>query len=262
MELSFDLISDLHVETWSSFDWTHQATSPYCVVAGDVARDRAILIDTLQHLSKCYQAVFYIDGNEEHRNYLDDLGVSYRALNRSLSNIKNLVYLQDNVVIIDGVAIVSTNGWWCYDFDQNIDPEQVQAWYKHKMEISDHECNSILAMGANDAGYLASSIEKLQTHRDVKEIVVVTHTVPLPELVNHDIELCDTYRFNITGNEHLKMALDADTEGKIKTWCFGHYHGSVDRIVDGIRYVNNCRGRANTNWCQTAYYPKRITISY
>ena len=46
MQFAFDLISDLHVETWDSFDWTGQATSPYCVVAGDVARDRQRLLDT------------------------------------------------------------------------------------------------------------------------------------------------------------------------------------------------------------------------
>ena len=51
MTVSFDLISDLHVETWDSFDWTGQATSPYCVVAGDVARNRDRLLEALEHLS-------------------------------------------------------------------------------------------------------------------------------------------------------------------------------------------------------------------
>ena len=45
MQFSFDLISDLHVETWDQFDWTHQPTSPYCVVAGDVSQDRKLLAD-------------------------------------------------------------------------------------------------------------------------------------------------------------------------------------------------------------------------
>ena len=37
----------------------------------------------------------------------------------------------------------------------------------------------------------------------------------------------------------MESALLADTEGKIKTWCFGHYHGSVDRVIDGVRYVDS-----------------------
>lgn len=262
MQLSFDLISDLHIETWPAFDWTYQATSPYCVVAGDVARDRNVLIDTLQHLSKCYQAVFYIDGNDEHRDYLDNLGASYHSLDRSLRNIKNLVYLQDNVVVVEGVAFVASNGWWCYDFDPHIDIDQAQAWHKDHSKITQADVDAILTMGCNDAGYIANSVNKLQTHKDVKAIVMVTHTVPKAELVSHDIELCGTYRFNLTGNEHMTMAFGADTENKINTWCFGHYHRPIDRYIDGIRYVNNCRGRAGTDWCQSVYYPKRLTVDY
>ena len=118
MTFAFDLISDLHVETWNNFDWSDQATSPYCVVAGDVARDRSRLLDTLEHLGRCYPGgVFYVDGNEEHKNQLDDLGASYRDLARDIDLIPNVVYMQDNVIIVNGVALIGTNGWWTYDFD-------------------------------------------------------------------------------------------------------------------------------------------------
>ena len=40
MSFAFDLISDIHAETWPDFDWTGKATSAYCVVAGDLARDK------------------------------------------------------------------------------------------------------------------------------------------------------------------------------------------------------------------------------
>jgi hypothetical protein len=53
MTFAFDLISDLHIDTWKDFDWTGQATSPYCVVAGDVTRDRAELLAALEHLGQC-----------------------------------------------------------------------------------------------------------------------------------------------------------------------------------------------------------------
>ena len=124
MTFAFDLISDLHVETWDSFDWTGQATSPYCFVAGDVARDRQLLLDALTNLGQCYPGgVFYVDGNEEHKDYLDDLGASYRDLAKDIGAKKNVVYMQDNVVIVNGVAILGTNAWWTYDFDPNVDVE-------------------------------------------------------------------------------------------------------------------------------------------
>ena len=136
MSLAFDLISDLHVETWDQFDWEGQATSPVCVVAGDIAKDRDTVVRTLRHLGKCYQAVFYIDGNDEHAEYFEDLGASYKDLTRRINKLPNIVYLQDNVVVVDGVAILGTNGWWGYDFDLGIDSGQVDQWVQEKYNIS------------------------------------------------------------------------------------------------------------------------------
>ena len=262
MTLHLDLISDLHVETWGQFDWTGQPTSAYCIVAGDVARDRALVIDTLEHLSTVYAGVFYIDGNDEHRERLDDLGASYRELAALVEQIPNVVYLQDNVAVINGVAIVATNGWWSYDFDPFLDMEQSLAWYRSHSGASMSTAIDISGVAYNDAAYVRNSIAKLQKHKDVRAIVMVSHTVPAPWIINHDRELVDNWRFNTMGNSHLATALTEDTERKIKVWCFGHYHRPVDRIQDGIRYVNNCRGRGDTEYQQAVYFPKRITIEY
>ena len=262
MQFSFDLISDLHIETWPSFDWTHQATSPFCVVAGDVAADPEITKSTLEHLGQCYQAVFYIDGNTEHYHNLNDLGQSYQNLHQAVNSIKNVVYMQDNVVIVQGVAIIATNGWWSYDLDPGLDLEQSIAWHRDRMCITDRAAHAVTSLAYNDAAYMINSVRKLQTHRDVRSIVAVTHTVPRVGIIDHDIELAGTWRYNVMGNAHMQMALQEDTERKLKTWCFGHYHRSVDREFDGIRYVSNCRGRGDTTWSQPAYYPKRITVEF
>lgn len=262
MQFNFDLISDLHIESWPDFDWTHQPTSPYCVVAGDVAQDPEILAETLEHLGRCYLNVFYIDGNDEHRFYLDNIGASYQGLDRLLNNIPNVVYMQDNVVIINGVAILATNGWWSFDMDKDLDYDQSQQWYIDKQQVNLSTADAITGIAVNDATYMINSVKKLQTHRDVKRIVCVTHTVPGPWLINHDIDLVDTWRFNCMGNPHMQLVLDEDTEKKINTWCFGHYHKPVDRLFGRVRYVSNCRGRGNTEWSQAAYYPKRITVDF
>jgi hypothetical protein len=260
MTFAFDLISDLHVETWPNFDWTGQPTSPYCVVAGDVARDRTVLVDTLTHLGEQYAGVFYIDGNDEHRYFLDDLGESYCELKQAVLNIPNVVYMHDNVVIINGVAILATNGWWSYDFDPSVDVEQSMAWYQDYLKLSSSSATAVIGVAYHDANYLINSVRKLQTHQEVKQIVVVSHTLPAPWIASHDLELVDTWRYNLLGNQHMEAALSEDTENKINTWCFGHYHKNVDQDYGGVRYVNNPRGRGDTPWCQPAYYPKRIEI--
>jgi hypothetical protein len=263
MKLAFDLISDLHVETWDAFDWTGQPTSPYCVVAGDVAQDRSLVIDVLTHLGECYRGgVFYIDGNDEHRHYFANLGDSYRDLHAQVSQIDNVVYMQDNVIITNGVAFLATNGWWTFDFDPELDQDQSMAWWQQHADADSTAPNSVLNMAHHDAAYLANSVHKLQTHQEVKSIVLITHTVPAPWIITHDIDLVDHWRYNGMGNTFIESVLDQDTERKIKTWCFGHYHKTVDQLREGIRYVNNPRGRGHTDWCQPAYYPRRIEIEF
>ena len=262
MKFSFDLISDLHVETWDQFDWTGQATSPYCILAGDVCEDLAQLKVSLTHLSKCYQAVFYIDGNEEHSANLDDLQQSYHNLYQHVQGIKNVVYLRDNVVIINGVAILATNGWWTYNFNPWIDEDQSKMWHQNRKMLTANTVTDIKRCSHHDAAYMVNSVRKLQKHRDVKTLVMVTHTVPAPWLIEHDPELESNYRFNLMGNQHMQAVFDSDTEGKIKTWCFGHYHTPIDTVRDGVRFVNNCRGRGDTQYRQMAYNPVRITVEY
>ena len=75
MAITFDLISDLHLETWDQeFDWSNRATSHYCVVAGDISQDRKSALHCLKKLGQSYQAVFYIDGNDEHKGSIAKIG--------------------------------------------------------------------------------------------------------------------------------------------------------------------------------------------
>jgi len=262
MQMTFDLISDLHLGPHETLDWMGRATSPICIVAGDISRDVEVVRETLEHLGKCYQAVFYIDGNNEHRYNLDVIEQSYSILEHAITDIPNVVFLQNNCVIINGVAIIGTNGWWTWDFDCNIDEQQCKLWWTDVMKTNYNTTTDIESFAFDDVAYLTNSVKKLQKHSDVKRIVVVTHTVPAMDLISHDVSITDTYEFNKMGNSHMSLVLDEDTENKIDTWCFGHYHNSVDRNINGVRYVNNCKGRQEDSEWTPAYYPKRISIDF
>lgn len=254
MTFSFDLISDLHVQDWpQKLQWEDQPTSPYCLLVGDVARERKELVKTLRHLARCYQAVFYIDGNEEHRDHWADLEESYNNLAAQVGTISNLVYLRNDAVIINGVAIIGANGWWSYDLG---------PCYTYPLvgNHTDLHQQRILSMAIEDSQYLAKSIARLQKHPDVRHIVIATHTVPVKSLIDHDCELSGTDLINHMGNPYLEYALESDLQNKVHTWCFGHYHGTVDRMHRGIRFVNNCRGKDGKRHCQAVFHPRRITI--
>lgn len=261
MTFAFDLISDLHIETWPDFDWTGKPTSPVCVVAGDVALDHSVVQQTLEHLGQCYAAVFYIDGNEEHKMNWDHVAENYHAIAAFTENIGNVVFMQDNVVITNGVAILATNGWWTWDFDVDIDREQCYHWFRDRYRADIHVPHVINRLAEIDARYLIASVNRLQTHPDVRKIVIVTHTVPDQHLVAHDLSLDGQYHMNVMGNSHMLQVLAADTEHKISHWCFGHYHAKIDTVHRGVRFVNNCRGRGDTIWNQMAFQPLRIDVS-
>ena len=261
MTVTFDLISDLHVESWDSFDWGGQATSPVCVIAGDVARDPIRFRDTVEHISKHYQVTMVIDGNEEHKHNWDNIHNNSNDIQELVKDIPKLVYLHNNVVILNGVAFLGTNGWWSWDFDPNIDEDQCFNWFCSSYHANPMVPHLIKGLSHMEVQYLTNSIAQLQTHPDVKRIVIVTHTVPAVELIDHDPSLTESYRINGMGTS-MRSALAADTQNKVRHWCMGHYHGSIDQDWDGVRYVNNPRGRGDTAWRQVAYYPKRIEVTF
>lgn len=263
MQFSFDLISDLNVESWPRhLDLTHQATSPICVVAGNVSGDAATLRATLQHISSNYQATLFIDGISEHIDHCQDLASNYKTIQDCTQDIKNLVYLHNNVCILHGVAFLATNGWWSWDFDPMGDVAQTQHWFCHHHHYHSHVTEVIEGLAESEAQYISNSIRRLQTHKDVERIVLITNAVPDFDLVSHDPALVGTYQINTMGNHHLSSALLNDTEHKIAHWCVGRYSGHIDAVRDGVHYVNNCRGRGDAVMNQPVYYPRRLTVDF
>lgn len=232
MEISFDVISDLKLGPEDSFNWEGKPTSLYCLIPGNISSDLRTVLQTLAHLCKQYQGVFYIPGTLEYSN-ADDIEVRTEHILNICSKIKNLAVLHHNVVLIDGVAILGANGWG-EPSNQYPMPKQLQI------------DNARLL----DAGYLFKSIEKLQRHLDVKKIVIVTSAVPNKDLFfGQEPEYID---YIIP----LKSSLISDTESKVTHWVFGTYDKEVDTNIDGINYINNCYLNKNPYWA------KRINIKF
>lgn len=256
MNISFDLISDLHL-LQDDFDWSGQATSQFCVVCGNVSADRAVLKSVLTKLSQCYVLVMYVDGNLEFSHDLQNIEQDYRKFKRQISGIKNFNYLYDNILVLNDVAFVGANGWWNFDFAAPQDTNEVIDWYTQQ-NLTPSEPDKILEAAMNDVSYLMNSIEKLQRNNQVKKIVVCTHSVPRPDLISHDMELQSDHRIHVLGNQWLNEIRRVDFHKKIHTWVFGHYQNPVDRILEKVRYVNNALAVETSPYLP--YYPKKIFI--
>ena len=111
MIFAFDIISDLNLSEGEPFDWVNKPTSLYCVIAGNITNDLHTLYRVIKHLSLLYQGVFYIDGSLEN-SQLQEKDRVISEIGKMFSGIKNAVYLHNNVVVIEGVAIVGVNGYY------------------------------------------------------------------------------------------------------------------------------------------------------
>lgn len=231
MTIGFDVISDLYLRPGESINWEGKASSLYCIIAGNISHDLKIIKQTLTHLGQYYQGVFYCLGSNEYEN-TSDIDVRTHELIRLCAPIGNAVLLHQHVVIIDGVAILGVNGWY-----GNTAPSEsfvVEA----TIEQHRHE----------DISYLKSSIHRLQKHLDVNKILVVSNSVPGPELYFGQEPI------HALGQIPVNIALEDDTEKKVSHWVYGTYDKTVDITINNIKYVNNgC-------YKKSPYWPKHIEV--
>jgi hypothetical protein len=231
MNIGFDVISDLNLDAEDHFNWEGKATSLYLIIAGNISNELRIIHQTLLHLSKYYQGIFYMSGGSEYDS-MHFVKHRTQEIARLCKSVNNVAYLHRHVVIINGVALVGCNGW-----------------YGNKIELSDDlETLHLVAQNIEEVTYLANSIEKLQLHLDVKKVVVITHSVPGQGLFFGEEPS------NISEFMPPQQALLSDTEHKVTCWVYGSYDKNVDTTIDKITYINN--SAFNTD----PYWPKRLNV--
>ena len=230
MKIGFDVISDLNLKPNELLSWEGKATSLYCIIAGNISNDLRTIHKILLHLSHFYQGVFYTAGTLEYEG-TSDISTRTNELLTVCKSIRNVAYLHNHVVIIDGIAIVGSNGWF-----------------------NDQDAYPLLTLDAieneryQDVSYLSNAIEKLQLHLDVKKIIIVSHSAPSHELLfGEEPDL-------IYSIPPLKLSLIKDLESKVTHWVYGNYDKTVDVVINGINYVNNSYYKRNPYWA------KRIEI--
>lgn len=258
--MHFDLYSDLHDNWWSKdklLNYRGLGTSLLAVVAGDISNDWDYTYATLVEMARCYRHVIFVEGNHEH-NHRMDIEANCAAFQTKLRNHTNITYLYKSCLVLDDTAFVGCNGWWTFDFCQ---PETSTADCWNSLidsTYSEKLLSEIFIAAKTDAKILYEQVETFNADPRINNIVVVTHTAPLKKFryINPDMP---QFHMGRAGNSLLNLSLNANTNKKISTWCFGHVHKQYDEIIDGIRYVCNPRGREEEN-IGTVYFPKLIEV--
>ena len=242
LKFSFDLVSDLYLDHWSKpIEWQGLPPRLIGVVAGDLSADLDRTIHELGKIAKNYRHVIYIDGDLEHEADLSLVNSNRNYLYRKLQNT-NINYLYEKIVIINGVAFVGANLWWCPG-DQSTAISD-DHWFTDMQLLTLHH---------RDLSWLRSAIQSLQNRSDVAKIVVVSHTVPNTELIwsQHNVDTAA-----VDASDYVELE---DINNKISHWCFGHWPRNIDYSVNNCHYVSNPKGKPQDH-LGFEYFPMRVEI--
>lgn len=260
--MDFDLISDLHIDQWQDKEINFKGigTSLTCVVAGDVSRSLVTTRNFLYQLSDAYNQVVFVDGNHEHKFDYSNISGNCEWLENELSKKSNITYLWDSTCVFGSTAIVGTNGWWSFDY---LEPtvsrlDQISAFCNLE-NLPEETAIKIWDEAVENSEFLCNIVEEFNKTSLIKEIVIITHTVPKKELITPApyMSMADLTKLY---NSNLAEVLNVDVHNKISTWCFGHLHSeSIDQTIDNVRYISHPRGRPD-DMLFPVYYPKLISL--
>lgn len=159
----------------------------------------------------------------------------------------------DKIHIIDNVAFVAQCGWWDYKFGEPTVHQNISrnAFIK---AFSVETVDKIYQEAVIQSNWLAVHVSKLQHNNNIEKIVVITHSLPHPDMISWDIYPECRNNVGNYGNSMYRNVFSADEKNKIKLWAFGHNHDSKDKTLGSIRMVSNPRGRPKdfnrTTWTQ------------
>ena len=106
--------------------------------------------------------------------------------------------------------------------------------------------------------YIDGLVNSLEKHKDEKKIVIVTHHVPLPELIHDKFignKANEAFTVMHSDKKHGSIKDIVSKYDNIKLWVHGHSHQFMDRTIDGIRYIRNPIGYSSygVNECDFKY---------
>ena len=224
--VQFDYVSDLHIDHWHEeyssltplgltknfpMKWKN-IKSEILIIAGDVSDDLELTYQYIVGVIKPhYKKIFFIDGNHEHNLKM----YSHAQIFRKFQDQEDIHYLPLDEVIIGDTVFLGYCGWW--DFSQSKEINNYKNYERARLEFF----------------LLRGKLIKYQKDSKIKEIVIVTHTVPLPRFVREK-----DYDYNSNFIEFTQKKYS-----KIKRWVFGHAHQFYDLNLHGIDYLSNPRGR-------------------
>jgi len=262
--MKFTLISDIHIDH-SGWDWgclAHvDATTPL-VVCGDIENDVRAGSRWLREAGQRFENVIWVAGNHDHYNlgfhttrlhdpefdgqypYPRSVNEIYAHYSR-YSKANNVKFLHRGCVELNGVLFVGATGWHDFQAGSPFSFEQQSSSYLYYMNDAqyiqwetEYKVQEILACAQADAAYIQKIVDQ---HSG--PVVVLTHHAPHRDLLQSN----PNPRWTQLNGSYANTLMESICNSNIRAWCFGHTHQRQDRVINGVRYINNARGYPGEN---------------
>lgn len=198
------------------------------LVAGDVADDLKTIGDALALLRPRFGQVFFTPGNHElwvRRDEYDSIEKLFRVL-----ELCERLDVKTGPFRLEGVWVVPLFSWYCADFDPEpvAEDSQLEGWADF------HFCRWPAGV-ASPAEYLLRMNEPRVKNYDAP-VISFSHFLPRRDL----LPPTDRLRFKglpkVSGCRALEQQIRRMGS---RTHVFGHSHINCDKLIDGVRYVQN-----------------------
>jgi predicted phosphodiesterase len=262
--MKFALISDIHIDhsgwDWQLLDEVDSATP--LVVCGDIENDVRAGSRWLREAGQRFEHVIWVAGNHcmynlgFHSTRLSDpefdaqypyprtVEEIYDHYSR-YSKAHNVSFLHRGSVVVNGVKFVGATGWHDFQAGSPFDFEQQSSAYLHYMNDAryiqwgtEYTVQAIVDSAKADAEYIQNTVTN-----SAHPVVVLTHHAPNRALLKYN----PNPKWVMLNGSYANTLLEPITNSNIRAWCFGHTHDRQDRVLTGVRYINNARGYPGEN---------------
>ena len=243
--MEFQIISDIHLECYDECPPMNQFITPSAknlILAGDIcyAKNKNLL-PFFSELSNNFDNIIYILGNHEYYCIREELPVeSFDSieyfLRDRLKHLKNVIILNKNSIVLNGVAIIGTT-LWSYSKLTKSRKKYIKklpnGWITYKNHLNPN-WEMINEFHIKQKLWLENEID---IYHNKYPIVVVTHYLPTIKCVDKKY---------LGDEDNDQFCSDCEYMVKISTvWISGHTHTPCLVHVDSTPVFVNPVGNPN-----------------
>lgn len=234
------LLSDLHFEFHRdggySFLQDQNQDFDVLVIAGDLntAKNLKNSFDLLKSLFQNKKIIFVPGNHEYYRS-------SFPEVQAILADEKDIVVLDNNSIVLDGVKFVGTTLWFPHSGGYERGDESL------------NDFSQISNFRAWVGKRAAASAEFLNKEVD-KDCVVITHHLP------HRSAIHINYQNSFLNKYFLHNVSPIVEDRGAKLWLFGHTHSSCDMMINNTRLV--CNPFGYVGYATNSEFNPNLTINH